>query len=80
VEEGKKQALTEEQLREKKIRSRLADRALLESGAVTPEELQRSNVVFSADQIHSFTYDIPAWRKHLATINVDTPSENSSQS
>jgi hypothetical protein len=79
VEESEK-PLTEEQIREKKIRSRLADRALLESGAVTAEELQRRNSIFTREQIRNSRYDFAAWRKHLAKVHAAADAESSSQS
>lgn len=60
--------LSEERIREEKIRSRLADRERLEAGAVTPEELPRRNSVFTREEIARFRFDFPAWRKHVATI------------
>jgi hypothetical protein len=71
--------LTEERIREEKIRSRLADRALLESGAVTAEELQRRNSIFTRDQIERSRYDFAAWRAHLAKIHAASDSATSSR-
>jgi len=73
------QPLTEEQIREEKIRSRLADRALLESGAVTPEELQRRNSIFTREQIENSRFDFAEWRKHLAKIHAASDSTTSSR-
>ena len=71
--------LTEERIREEKIRSRMEDRALLESGAVTPEELQRRNSLFTREDIAQFKFNFPAWRKHLAKIHAASDSTTSSQ-
>jgi hypothetical protein len=68
------QPLTEERIREEKIRSRLEDRALLESGAMTPEELQRRNSLFTREEIAQFKFNFPAWRKHLARIHAASDS------
>lgn len=70
--------LTEERIREEKIRSRMEDRALLESGAVTAEELQRRNSLFTREEIARFRFNFPAWRKHLAKIHAATDSKTSS--
>ena len=70
--------LTEERIREEKIRSRMEDRALLESGAVNPEEMQRRNSLFTLEEIARFRFNFPAWRKNLATILAATDSTTSS--
>jgi hypothetical protein len=72
--------LTEERIREEKIRSRLADRALLDSGAVTAEQLQRRNSLFTREEIERSRFDFPAWRKHLAKIHAASDSATSSRS
>ncbi|MGH8021215.1 MAG: hypothetical protein ACREIA_23640 [Opitutaceae bacterium] len=70
--------LTEERIRDEKIRSRLEDLALLQSGSVTPEELQRRNSLFTREEIARFRFNFPAWRKHLARIHADSDSTTSS--
>jgi hypothetical protein len=71
--------LTEARIREEKIRSRMADRALLESGAVTAEELQRRNSLFTREEIACSHFDFARWRKHLAKIHADSGSTTSSR-
>lgn len=70
--------LTEERIREEKIRSRMEDRALLESGAITPEELQRRNSLFTREEIARSHFDFSRWRKHLAKIHAASDSTTSS--